>query len=186
MKKIILVFLLGFLLFPSYVLAKPPSWTTPPNKPEVTRPVITRVPLPTKKAEIKARLTEKRQQFIRQFFNQMVKRLEAAIARLEKLISRIESRLAKLESQGEDVSKIKTEVADAKTKLAKAKADLEKAKNKLETVLASDDPKAAFGEVRTLIKGVKSQLIEVHRILVHVIGDIKGLRVGQITPTPTI
>lgn len=193
MKKIVLIakhqalliFLLGFLFLPSLALAKPPSWITPPSKPEVTRPTITRMPLPTRKAEIKAKLTEKRQQLIRQFFSRMVKRLEAAISRLEKLISRIESRLAKLESQGENVSKIKTEVADAKTKLNKAKADLELAKSKLETVLTSDDPKSAFAEVRNLIKEVKSQLIETHRILVHVIGEIKGLRVGQITPMPT-
>lgn len=185
MKKIVLIFLLLFLLIPSPALAKSPLWITPPVKPEITRPVITRTPLPTRMAEIKAKLTEKRQQLIRQFFTRMVKRLEAAIARLEKLISRIESRLAKLESQGEDVSKIKTEVADAKTKLAKAKTDLEEAKTKLEDVLTNEDPKAAFAEVRSLIKGVKSQLIEVHRILVHIIGDIKGLHVGQITPMPT-
>jgi hypothetical protein len=35
---------------------------------------------------------------------------------------------------------------------------------------------------------IKDALIEVHRILVHVIGDIKGLRVGTTKspfPTPT-
>lgn len=186
MKKVVLVFLLLLFLFSSSpALAKSPLWITPPVKPEITRPVITRTPLPTRMAKIKAKLTERRQQLIRQFFTRMVKRLEAAITRLEKLISRIESRLSKLESQGEDVSKIKTEVADAKTKLDKAKTDLEEAKTKLETVLESEDPKAAFAEVKNLIKGVKTQLIEVHRILVHVIGDIKGLRVGQITPKPT-
>lgn len=185
MKKIVLIFLLLFLLIPSPALAKSPLWITPPVKPEITRPVITRTPLPTKMAEIKAKLTERRQQLIRQFFTRMAKRLEAAIARLEKLIFRIESRLTKLENQDEDVSKIKTEVADAKTKLDKAKTDLADAKTKLEDVLTNEDPKAAFAEVKNLIKGVKTQLIEVHRILVHVIGDIKGLRVGQITPKPT-
>lgn len=186
MKKIILIFgLSGFLFNPSFVFAKPPSWVTPPNKPEITRPVITKTPLPTKKAEIRERLTEKRRELIRQFFTRMIRRLEAAISRLEKLISRIESRLAKLESQGENVAKIREEVENAKTKLTSAKADLELAKSKLETVLASDDPKEAFKEVREIIKNVKTQLIEVHRILVHVIGDIKGLRAGQITPPPT-
>lgn len=193
MKKIILIakhqalliFLLGFLFLPSPILAKPPAWVTPPTRPEITKPTIVKELIPTKKAEIKARLTEKRQQLIRQFFQRMVKRLEAAINRLEKLILRIESRLAKLESQGEDVSKIKTEIADAKTKLDETKTDLGLAKSKLETVLESDSPKEAFKEVKNLIKGVKTQLIEVHRILVHVIGDIKGLHVGQITPKPT-
>ena len=185
MKKVVVVFLLGFLFLPSPIFAKPPAWVTPPTRPEITKPTIVKELIPTKKAEIKAKLTEKRQQLIRQFFFRMVKRLGAAITRLEKLILRIESRLAKLESQGEDVSKIKIEVADAKTKLVKTKEDLELAKTKLEDVLISEDPKAAFAEVKNLIKGVKTQLIEVHRILVHVIGDIKGLHVGQITPKPT-
>ncbi len=193
MKKAILIFLLLFLLAPSPALAKFPFLPGVPEIPRPTispwptfpRPTITRTPIPTRMAEIKAKLTEKRQRLIRQFFTRMVKRLEAAITRLEKLISRIESRLAKLESQGEDVSKIKTEIEDAKTKLTGTKADLEEAKTKLETVLESEDPKAAFAEVKNLIKGVKTQLIGVHRILVHVIGEIKGLRVGQITPKPT-
>jgi len=168
MKKAIIVFLLLLFVTPSFALAKP-SFTQnnaqgvgKSTLPE--RPKITRTPLPTKMAEVREKLQERRQHRIREFFNRMVNRLKAAAERLKKLIARIESRLAKLENEGKDVTKIKSEVNEAKTKLAKAEGDMELAQNTLETFLASDNPKETFKEVRNLIKGIKTQLVEVHLI----------------------
>ncbi len=189
MKKAIIIFLLLLFITPSLALAKP-SFTQnnaqgveKPTLPE--RPKITRAPLPSKMAEVREKLQERRKHRIREFFNRMVNRLKAAAERLKKLIARIESRLAKLENEGKDVTKIKSEVNEAKTKLAKAEGDMELAQNTLETFLASDNPKETFKEVINLIKGIKTQLIEVHQILVHIIGDIKGLGVQETMPKPT-
>jgi hypothetical protein len=56
----------------------------------------------------------------------------------------------------------------------------------VESFLDNDDPKTAFAEVREIIQQIKVNLIEVHRTLVHVIGDIKGLRVGtEVKPSPS-
>ncbi|MBI2405706.1 hypothetical protein HYV21_01485 [Candidatus Microgenomates bacterium] len=133
----------------------------------------------TRLATLSAQLAERRKELIRKFFNRMVERIEAAIERLERLIGRIERRIAKLEAAGEDMTDVKNQVNDAKTKLGNAKDDLQDAKDGLEDILSSNDPKAAFKEVGQTIRAVVRQLVEVHRILVHVIGDIKGLRVGQ-------
>jgi HPt (histidine-containing phosphotransfer) domain-containing protein len=133
------------------------------------------------RASVSAGLTNQKKQRIRHFFQLLTKRLEAAVARLETLISRIESRLEKIETQEEDIdtTSIREELEKIKANLDTAKADLETAKTSLETILESDQPKNAFQDVKELIKEIKQQLITIHRDLVYLIGDIKGLRIGQ-------
>lgn len=124
---------------------------------------------------------------IQKYFTQMTSRLETLISRLDLLIARIESRITKLESTGQSLTEQKTQITEAKTKLNKAKTDLTLAKTKLEEILTGENPKKSFAETRDLIKDSKTQLQEVHKILVHLIGDIKGLRLGteKLTPKPT-
>ena len=133
-----------------------------------------------RRATIAARLTEVRRERIQNFFNRLVRRLEAAIVRLERLITRIESRIAKIEENNEDVDTgpITDQVNDAKSKLEEAKTELQEAKDNFADLLASDEPKVVFEGVHDNIVNIKKALVEVHRILVHLIGDIKGLRVG--------
>ncbi len=134
-----------------------------------------------KKASIAAKLTEKRRVNVERFWQQMVRRLEAAIDRLDRLVQRIESRVDKLQESNPDVntSAIESQLSEAKTKLGTAKAKLAALSEVVETALDSESPKDAFGVVSTGIKDVKKLLKEVHTILVHVIGDVKGLRVGD-------
>lgn len=133
-----------------------------------------------RRVTIRARISEVRRERIRRFFARLIKRFEAAITRLEKLISRIESRLDKIESENEDVdtASIRDELVKAKEKLNSAQEAIADAEASLEEILSSEDPKEAFKAVRDLIRGIKNELMDVHRILVHVIGDIRGLRVG--------
>lgn len=135
----------------------------------------------TKKASIAAKLTEKRRVNIERFWQQMVGRLEAAINRLDRLVQRIESRVDKLQETNPEIntSAIESQLSEAKTKLGTAKTKLAALSEVVETALDSENPKDAFEVVSTGIKEVKKLLREVHSILVHVIGDIKGLRVGN-------
>lgn len=151
-----------------------------------------------KKATLAARLQEHRKERIRSFWQRLNRRILATIGRLEQLIARIESRIAKIEETGEDVdtSDIHKQLEEAKEMLDAARQKKLAADDTLEDVLASNDPKTAFGVVREAIQEIKNDLVEVHRILVHVIGDIRGLRVGATDgegedgedeePTPTV
>jgi TolA-binding protein len=134
-----------------------------------------------KRTTAATRLKERKRDQIRYYFNRLTKRLEAAVTRLETLIFRIDSRLAKIETEdpGLDISSAESALTDAKLKLASASADIAVAKTSLDTILESDDLQEAFSDVRDLVKEIKQLLIEVHRGLVHIIGDIKGLRTGQ-------
>jgi hypothetical protein len=137
---------------------------------------------------VRARISEQRKERIRFFFNRLIKRFEAAISRLERLITRIESRLDRIEADNEniDTTAIREELASAKTNLESARTAIADAQTSLEDILSSNDPKEAFIAVHDLIKEIKNQLIEIHQILVHSIGEIRGLRVGTLeTPTPT-
>lgn len=143
-----------------------------------------------KRATREARLAEIRRERIQKFFNRLVRRLEAAIGRLERLITRIESRIAKIEEKNKDINTgpIKEQVENAKSKLQNAKKELQEAKDNFAALLTSDEPKVVFEGVRDNIRNIKKDLVEVHRILVHAIGDIKGLRIGKTSspsPSPT-
>ena len=118
------------------------------------------------------RIQEKKKELIRNYFSRL---------RLEKLIKRIENRVAiiKSENSGIDTALIDSEIIKAKDLLEHAKTELIAVNGIIEDTLTSNDPKTAFVVVRDSIKNVKNDLVEVHRILVHLIGDIKGLRVGN-------
>lgn len=164
------------LLFSPYVLAAPSG--TPRGQAIKDQAQVQNA---ERRATTTANLTEKRRERIINYFNRMVKRLDAAIARLEKLITRIESRIVKIEGENGDINTapITEQVNEAKAMLENAKTELQTAKDNFTALLESNEPKEAFKIVRGNISSVKQMLIEVHRILVHVIGDLKGLRVGR-------
>lgn len=206
------IFIFSLLLLPTIVLAQ----TTTPNLPsflprnivppkdfeqklatrearreEIRQRIEERIEIRTQEREERratreARLAETRRARISAFFDHLTKRLEALLERLGILIDRIESRLDKIAEAGEDIdtASVEADIEEAKDLLAETE-DLLSALD-VEIFLENEDPKAAFAEVRERIQEIKLNLIEVHRILVHVIGDIKGLRVGtEGKPSPT-
>lgn len=146
-----------------------------------------------KKASIEAKITDLKKQIVRNFYNRMAERLSATISRLEILISRIESRIAKIESSGTTVSQsVKNNIIQAKQLLSDSKVLLASSNDMLENVLASNQPNEAFKILKENVSEIKDNLVKVHQLLVKVIGDIKGLRIGQniiptitVTPVPT-
>jgi len=167
--------MLNFLLALNLLLASPNT-----NR-------ITTSPSAIHRATAAARVTTVRKERIRLYWGTMVTRIEAAIARLEKLIARMETRIGVIKASDTeiDTSVPEKDIADAKVLLAKAKTSLQSAKDELEAVLTSETPKEAFTRVIDTVGGIKKNLTEAHKLLVHAIGAIKGLRVGQESPTPT-
>ena len=139
-----------------------------------------------RRAEVTTKISTLRRERVRTFWGRMVTRIEAMITRLGTLIDRMERRIAVIEASGEelDIAEAKADVAEAKGLLATAKVSLETVKDDIEEVIGSAEPKEALQEVITSIQGIKKNLLEIHRLLVQAIGEIKGLRVA--TPTPTL
>lgn len=139
--------------------------------------------LEVQKATREARLEEAKRLRIRNYFGRISGRIEAVVERLYVLITRIESRVGVIESENEDIDliQVKADIAEAKEKLDLVTQELGALNDGLEDVLESDNPKVAFEVVRESLQKVKKDLIEVHRLLVHTIGNIKGLRVGAET-----
>ena len=132
-------------------------------------------------ADKKENLVERRRANIRKFLGNMIARLRAMVVRLETLIERIESRLTKIasESPDTDLTAVKADVAEAKTLLAATKDKITDLEGMEEELVGTDSPKEVFADVKAKLESIKKDLKEVHRLLVHVIGDIKGLRVGE-------
>lgn len=137
--------------------------------------------LQEKIATAQARLIERKKEIIRKYFGRMIIRIEAAINRLNRLITRIESRIVKIETNNEGIKTdpIKKEVEKAKTLLIDTANQINVLKNKMETVIEGNTPKDGFQEIKSELSEIKENLKEVHQTLVKVIGDIKGLRVGN-------
>ncbi len=202
MRKSLLVFFTSFavLLFvPFFVYAKD---STPPGelkrvdaklgigqkqlakeniKAEIQRRVEDR------KASQEAKVANKKRERIRNHWEMLEKRISATIERLNRLVTRIESRLAKISQDNPemDFSPIQTNVNEAKVLLDNANVMLEEASFELDSLLEAENPKIAFESLRTTIGDIKDTLTEAHRILVHVIGNIRGLRVGKNSVNPT-
>lgn len=132
-------------------------------------------------------LEERRQEKIKSFFERMMSRFEAAIERLQKLIDRIQARIDKIKAgdPDADVEAQQSQLDNAKDKLNDAKNKIQDLKNDFDDLLTSDDPKTVFKTVGKNVRDLKKDLVEIHKILVHIIGDIKGLRVGEGTPKPS-
>lgn len=178
--KLITVFSLIFL--PFYLASNVNATeSTPSPKPAIKREQI--------KARIEEKVTERteklnavRKERVLNFSNKMVVRFESVVARIEKLISRIETRISKIEDEEESdirVEPIKQSVDEAKQKLALVKIKISSLKTDIEVMVESDEPKTAFENVKTAVDEIRDGLKEVHTLLVKVIGDIKGLRVGE-------
>lgn len=173
MKKLTLVFttVLLLVLTAKTVAAKPSASPFRVNREKVEQ----------LQATAQARVLERRRVNIGRFLGNMVARLRAFVARLEKLIARIESRLEKIAEESPD-----TDLATIQANIDEAKALLEATKDKIaeleglgDELVDSDTPREIFMDIKEKLAHIKGDLQEVHRLLVHVIGDIKGLRVGD-------
>lgn len=131
------------------------------------------------KEELKAKLEEKAQNRVRTLFGNISTRIESAISRLYTLIERMEARLAIFAEEGENVLEIQEKIDSAKILLVSAENSLVVAKTELENTITSEDPKAGYLYVKDVVKDIKLTLVDAHSILVQVIGDMKGLRVGE-------
>ena len=136
-----------------------------------------------------AKILSVRKQTALKLFNVTHKRYSAAILRLEILIQRINNRLAIIKSENPNISTtgIDKQVETASNLLTDAGKNLDAVNANLETVLNSENPKESFTVLKEELKSIKTQLKEVHTILIKTIKDIKGLRVGNTQlrlPTP--
>lgn len=140
-----------------------------------------------RKATVAAKLSLVRRERIRSFWGRMVTRIEAAIERLEILIDRMERRIGIIKETDSsfDTSLAEADIASAKDLIAEANAQLQVAKDSFEEMLTNEDPRLALGQVIENVRQIKEKLVEIHRLLVQTIGEIKGLRVGTGTQTPT-
>jgi len=140
-----------------------------------------------KRATRQAQLTERKRNRVKLHYEKLIKRFQFTIIRLETLVERIESRILKL-SQEEDVdtSEIEQQLTVVKGLLIEANVDLQAASDSMDEVLSANNPKVAFEVIKDTIINLKTKLKEVHNILVHTIGGVKGLRVRPGSNTQTI
>ena len=139
--------------------------------------------LVSNRATISAKFTEEKRGIIKAYFDQMDRRMREAIDQLDKIAARIESRMTKIEAadidKKIDLTNSRNELAEARTGLASASATLVLAETSFESTLASEKPKESFIAVKESIRNVKTQLIETRGLLIKIIGEIKGLHLGE-------
>lgn len=139
-----------------------------------------------KTASREARLTELRQNLIKKYYLQMSKRLWATIDRLDVLITRIDARIKIFDAEtDDDLTAVNTDINQAKSLLTETRAILVSSDGMIDTATLSGSPKESFDLIKLNIQEIKDDLKEVHGLLVHVIGDLEGLRVGTTEMSPT-
>ncbi len=187
----------GFLIAPVFIVSflftsNPPNYVRtaifPPQRSEnrVTIREELRQRIQQNIATHSERLSKIKQGRIKQYFSRMIRRLEAAVERLERLILRIESRLTKIKSSEQDLdtTKVEADLFNAKNLLESAKSDIQITRDDFDKLIGSDNLKENFKTIIETVHNIKQQLIQVHKILVQVIGEIKGLRAGRTNTSP--
>lgn len=135
--------------------------------------------------ERELRLLESRMLQIRAFFARANNRMQAAIARLENLITRIEARIAKINETDPDLdtTQIEADLEEASLLLTETMGMFDDLVTGLpewfDELVESEDPRAMFVAKKAEYSEIKMNLIEVHTMLTHIIGDVKGLRLGN-------
>jgi hypothetical protein len=141
-----------------------------------------------KKATRSAQISSARRIRIRAFWDRLDARFQATITRLEKLITRIESRISIINAYDSNINTdyVEAQLSIAKEMLSEARIELEAASEHVDDILSSQDPKTSFEIIKDSVLQIKMDLKEVHQILVHTIGNIKGLRSTNTPKSPPV
>ncbi len=135
----------------------------------------------TREGERKEKMDDLRKSIVSNFFNIMLKRLQSAQDRLTKIMTRIETRVVKIKSEdpSKDLTKVDAEIASTKDDLLDNQAKIDTLKTDFDAMITSTSPRELFKNVKVDIKDVKDGLQNIRRSLSQIIGDIKGLHVGE-------
>ena len=128
--------------------------------------------------QLKQQLTEAKKYRVRTYHGRLKARFEAAIKRLNTLSERILARLDILAEGGEDVSSLKTSVSQAQGIIDNAESLLPDLETLINEMAEAENPKDYLPTVKDAATKIKDSLKEAHSILVQVVTEIKGLRVG--------
>lgn len=178
MFKVFIVTILFLLLLTPQIYAQTPTPKARFNN-EVKENQIKKVE--ERKEDISAKISFVRKERIRKYAGRMITKIEALIVRLNKLAERLETRIAKikLNKNNLDTTQAEADLSNAKLKLTEANSKLDTIKLNLEATLSSGNPKEENQRVKTSLTELKSILKEAHLLMVHSIGELKGLRVGD-------
>jgi len=167
--------LLPVSVFVAFGQTAPPTSPTPPTGSSSER-----------REAVRERFNEVRKAAVRRVFDRMTNKIDRAIVRLEGFSDRIASRIEKFKARGKDVFAAEEKLIEARVTIADAKASLAGVKVKFASMLASDDPKAAFKDVRDALHDVVSKVKAAHAALVDTITILKGVSMPQGTAPPTV
>ena len=134
-----------------------------------------------KREEIKNKITAVKKERVQSLYGKMVVRIEALTERIEKLTLKIEERLQIISSSNEDINttSIQKSLDQAKQILSDTKVQTAELDSGLKVMLSSENPGEVIKDIRISIISIKNNLKEVHSILVSVVGQIRGLRIGN-------
>ena len=80
-------------------------------------------------------------------------------------------------------------MANAQKDLDEAKTAISSLEDTFNNMIENDNPKDVLPKLKTDVKNITDQFKSIHNTLVKLIGDLRGLRVGQlkisVTPKPT-
>lgn len=124
-------------------------------------------------AEKRAAIAEKKEDAVERVRKSVVARwnvFSKAVTRTENLLEKLQVRIDKAKAAGKDVSAMDAAMSDAKDKLADAESKLASIKDKRETAMSRE----SFREVHDLFKGIREDLIAIHKDASIIIRNLKS------------
>jgi macrodomain Ter protein organizer (MatP/YcbG family) len=133
-----------------------------------------------KREMISSKLEEAKVQRIRARYGRLLNLFNAHLERLATLADRVESRLDQIDENEEDIDtdELREMLEDAREKIALAQEEVQTLKDSFEELVMSENPGEAYAPVKDLVLEMKGTLKEIRMILVEIVTQIKGLRIG--------
>ncbi len=121
------------------------------------------------------KLNDERKSAINELFSRMLTKLNSISVRLENLIEKTQQKLdqTKEDYPKANLNQAQTDLDSAKTKLDGAKVNIDNAKIQLKNIFASENPREEFFELKDLINDIKTDFVEVRKLLVKTVTQIK-------------
>jgi len=122
-----------------------------------------------KREMVAEKLSERRKGVVTGIANRVVVRLEARLVRLLRFETVIQKRIDRREADGKDVTEVVNKMTEVVFYKDSFKSALGEIQTKLDVLLASENPREMYVELREAVSDARLALVEMRKALVNVV-----------------
>lgn len=181
MKKLLII-IIGFFLFNPWSQAQAIS-----NNSEATSSMVnqkeTKAGETLENKEQGKNIVQNRERQMRQYYQILQVRLQAAVMRMNKLGERIANRLIKMKTQGINTTSLEGQLASTQETLTAVEANIDLLDTTMEELFLTSEKTTVFTQAKTLLRKIKDDLKTIQQQYITIVTEIKKTLPSVTSPT---